>query len=284
MIKQPITRLSTKQYWICLIALLSVSLSLNTKGYSEPLPGNTPDAPEAVNSTFKIDTATEKVPVGTVLKIAFNNHMDSRVTQGGEPFTAVLLEDFTSIIKSGAGKSGVGQCNQTVSAQSNVESHKRIIIPAGTFIRGRVSEVKRPGLFSRGGAIGLNFDHIVLSTGDLLPLDLNLSTQNTLVNRKGELYSDPGVGKKVSRGVQDGLGTFNKFKDAGLQAGKNTAGGLGSIVTVPVAVTSGAVAGTAITSGKAVWALVGRGESIVINPGDSVVIDFGGSFNLPSEP
>ncbi|MBX9725301.1 MAG: hypothetical protein K2X81_28110 [Candidatus Obscuribacterales bacterium] len=219
------------------------------------------------NTALKIGAASEKVPAGTNLRISFNNHFDSRVTQPGEPFSATLQEDFYSKSK--------------VNPEDIAE--RRIILPEGTLIRGRVGQVKKPFLFSRGGSITLKFDHVVLPSGELLPLELELSTANTIVNQKGALYSDPGIGKKVSNGVKDGIGTFDKIRDAGVNAGKGALGGVGMLVTVPVAIAGGAVAGSAVTGGKAVVAVVGRGDSLIINPGDSVTIDFGGSFNLPSD-
>lgn len=215
------------------------------------------------HSPLTIETSSEKVPVGTMLRITFNVHMDSRVTQVGEPFTAFIQDDFTT---------------------HNASGEERVILPEGSMVRGRVSEVKKPGLFSRGGAISLAFDHVVLPSGELLPLELNLSTtENAIVNQKGALYSDPGVKKKMGKGVQEGVSTFDRIKDAGIDMGKNTAGGFGVIVTAPVALAGGAIAGSAVTTGKTVVALVGRGDSILIQPGDTVTIDFGGSFNLPAE-
>lgn len=123
----------------------------------------------------------------------------------------------------------------------------------------------------------------MLPSGELMPLTLNLSTENSLVNAKGAIYMDPGIGKKVEEGAHTGKEKFNEITESGWKAGQQIAGGLGSIVTVPAAVLGGAVAGAGITTGKAAVAVVGRGESAVIQPGDTVTIDFGGSFTLPSE-
>ena len=223
---------------------------------------DSPNTPPSSVSTLKIQAGSQKVPVGTMLTIAFNTPMDSKITNAGDVFTAVLTKDFMA-----QGKSG----------------ERRMILPAGTMVRGRVNQVKRPTFFSHGGAIFLGFDHVVLPSGELLPLTLNLSTENTMVNQQGALYSDPGIGRKVELGAEAGRKTFSGITDQGYQAGKQIAGGLGSIVTVPAAVIGGALAGTAVTTGKAAVAIVGRGESMVIKPGDTVTIDFGGSFTLPSE-
>lgn len=226
-----------------------------------PTPSQPMEAPSA-SSTLKVQTGSQKVPAGTMLTVAFNTAMDSRLTNTGDPFTAYLSQDFTV-----SGPYGV----------------RRVVLPAGTMVRGRVSEVKRPSLFSHGGSIFLNFDHVVLPSGELLPLTLNLATENTIVNQKGALYSDPGIGKKIQKGAEQGRQAFENITDQGFTAGKQIAGGLGSIVTVPASVVGGALVGAGLTTGKAAVAIVGRGESVVIKPGDTVTIDFGGSFNLPSE-
>lgn len=221
-----------------------------------------PQMTPSSSSALQVQAGSQKVPAGTMLTIAFNTPMDSRVSNAGDPFTGFINHDFSV-----AGLNGA----------------RRIILPAGTIIRGRIQEVKRPSYFSRGGSIFLNFDHVVLPSGEQLPLVLNLSTENTTVNKSGALYMDPGIGKKVEKGFEQGRQTFSSITEGGYQAGKQVAGGLGTLVTVPAAVLGGAVAGTGVTTGKAVVAVVGKGDSAVIKPGDTVTIDFGGSFNLPAE-
>lgn len=218
--------------------------------------------PSSSSSVLKIESGSQKIPAGTMLTVAFNTTMDSRVSNVGDPFHAYLTEDFTV---------------------KGDQATRRVVLPAGTTVRGRIQEVKRPSFFSRGGAIFLSFDHVVVPSGELLPLTLNLSTENTLVNKQGALYTDPGIGKKVQKGVELGKQTFEDIANQGLTAGKQIAGGLGTIVTVPATVVGGALAGTAVTTGKAAVAVVGKGDSVVIKPGDTVTIDFGGSFNLPVE-
>ncbi|WP_373531829.1 hypothetical protein [Vampirovibrio sp.] len=248
----------------CLLAVSLLSQPVLAQ-MTAPPPTAQPSQPvmaPSSTSALKIQTGSQKVPAGTMLTIGFNTDMDSRTTNTGDAFNAYLTQDFT-----------VKGENAT----------RRVVLPAGTTVRGRVQEVKRPTFFSRGGAIYLSFDHVVVPSGELLPLTLNLSTENTLVNDQGALYADPGIGKKVQKGVDAGKQTFGNITDQGFSAGKQIAGGLGSLITVPAAVVGGALAGTAVTTGKAAVAVVGKGDSVIIKPGDTVTIDFGGSFNLPAE-
>lgn len=244
-------------------ALALLCLLSSTAAFAQNMPPqSTPLSEPSATSALKVTTGSQRVPAGTMLTIAFNTAMDSRFSNQGDPFVASIRQDFV---------------------MPGPNHQPKIVLPAGTVIRGRVNEVKRPSFFSRGGAIYLAFDHVMLPSGDLLPLTLNLSTENTLVNRQGALYADPGIGKKVERSVEDGKKTFGTITDQGFEAGKQIAGGLGSIVTVPAAVIGGALAGTAVTTGRTAVAVVGKGETVAIKPGDTVTIDFGGTFNLPSE-
>lgn len=260
---RPVVLSVTRQFLAtgALIVILGQSGMAQQTMPPTPPAGQPVSAPSAT-SALKVQTGSQKVPAGTMLTIGFNTAMDSKITSQGDPFSAYLTQDFT-----------VRGENAT----------RRVVLPAGTMVRGRVSEVKRPTFFSHGGAIFLTFDHVVLPSGELLPLSLNLSTENTMVNDKGALYSDPGIGKKVQRGVEAGKQTFEGITDHGIQTGKQIAGGLGTLVTVPAAVIGGALAGAGVTTGKAAVAVVGKGDSMVIKPGDTVTIDFGGSFVLPSE-
>lgn len=253
---------SLKWLYIGFIALFLTSVACSGMALGQVYETGSPRMSPSGSSALQINAGSQQVPAGTMLTIGFNTPMDSRTTQSGEPFNGWIVEDFS--VRGEQGSS-------------------RVVLPAGTLVRGRVNEVKRPSFFSRGGAIFLNFDHVVLPSGELLPLTLNLSTENTIVNKQGALYTDPGIGKKVEQGFEDGKRAFGDITEHGVQAGKQIAGGLGSIITVPAAVLGGTLVGTGITTGKAAAAVIGRGESVVIQPGDTIHIDFGGAFNLPSE-
>jgi hypothetical protein len=241
------------------IAHVVIVVSLLVGGFRQTieLPAFAQVAPSATGSAsapVTLSTETQKVPAGTLLKVRFMQTLDSRITQQGEPFTVALSQDFPS--------------------------PRKVILPAGTVIRGRVGMVKRPAVFSRGGSIALDFDHAMLPSGDLLPIQLSLALNNQMVNKQKKLYTDPGIPKKVVAGFAKGKKTFGNIRDAGIEAGKNTAGGLGLLVTVPATIAGGAIAGTAITAERAAVAVIGRGESVMITPGDEVTIDFSGAFDL----
>lgn len=228
-------------------------------------------AENTTTSALRLGTASEKVPAGTMLPILFNTSITSGESETGQVFTAFLEEDFSN--------------------KANPDEPPQIILPQGTLIRGRVAEIKKAGFFSRGGALILDFDHVVLPTGDLLPLDLNLSASNDSVKRVRSQfeseehfawYTDPGVSYKLKRSLDSGVNTLKEITSAGVDTGKNIAGGAGVIITAPLAAAGGAVAGTAVSTVKGAQAIFGKGEQSMINAGDKVMIDFGGSFIIPA--
>ena len=239
-----------------LIAVTACSLFIAPVFAQDMAPSST-----SVNTPFTIGTTSSRVPAGTFLKVIFDSKMDARITETGEPFNAYLTDDFTDV------SNGL----------------PRIILPKGTIIRGRIEKVSRPGYFSKGGSINLAFDHAMAPSGELIPLDLKLSTNNTEVNKSGALYADPGVQHKLKESVNTGVDVFDQSVKLGVDAGKDIYDGVGGIITVPVAVAGGVVVGGLVTTGKAVGAVVGKGKTVTIEPGDSVTIDFGGAFTLPSE-
>ena len=249
------------------MAILSAQspITLAETPQSLPVPANSTEG-----TSLKLQTGSQTVPQGTLLTLQFRTQMDSRITQTGEPFSAVLTDDFYA----------------PPSEQS--DGHPRLILPKNSMIRGRIQNVKRAQFFSQGGAITLVFDHIVLPTGDLLPVVLNLSPKNEMIKQfKKEnvtaLYADPGIPVKLNKGVKEGVKLFQSITDKGIKAGESWGNGAGMIAMAPVAVVGGALAGTAVSTQKAAVGIFGRGEPIVIKPGDRITVDFGGSFALPSD-
>jgi hypothetical protein len=234
------------------------------------------DSPATIQ---QVTTGSQRVPAGTKLTIVFETPLDATTSSDGDPFIARLAQDFYS--------------------------GKALILPKSTVLRGRVLSAKRPGLFSRGGSLDLSFQHVMLPSGELLPLMLSLSADNSQTkvfktkagqgatnpsnatvqaspaSQQRVLYADPGVGAKVSLGTKQAGDAFNRIVQGGLSTGRNTAGGLGSIVTVPASVLGGSVVAAGLTTGKTAVALVGKGQTVTITPGDTLTIDFGDAFALP---
>lgn len=139
----------------------------------------------------------------------------------------------------------------------------KIVIPEGSFVRGKITEVKRPGRVKGKPELTLNFQTLVLPSGITVPIYTSLGGAGGAGTRKGEATvegeSSKGedaktVGTTAASGAIIG-GIGGHGKGAGI-------GGAG-----------GAAVGTAAV-------LLSRGKDLVIEPGTTIEI----VLDRPLEP
>ena len=99
------------------------------------------------------------------LKLSLDTFINTKTAMAGDFFKARVLEDFFIPTNPPA-----------------------LIIPKGTWVRGRVSYIKKPGLFIKTGKIGLHLDYLTTSLGDIVPLNAELIVQQGIINENGILY------------------------------------------------------------------------------------------------
>ena len=95
---------------------------------------------------LKADAKTKRIPAGTTFQLEFLQPVSTYSGSMGDSFVATLLNEQTS------GSS--------------------VILPAGTVVRGSISDVKTAKYFSRGARLYLDFDHVVTPSGRQIPLDM----------------------------------------------------------------------------------------------------------------
>jgi type IV secretion system protein VirB10 len=140
----------------------------------------------------------------------------------------------------------------------------KIVIPEGSFVRGKISEVHRPGKVKGKGELTLNFQTLILPSGINVPIYTSLSGSSSAGERKGEatVQGDSSKGddaQTVERTGVEGAGI-------GGIAGRSVKGaGIGGA--------AGAAAGTAAV-------LLTRGKDLVLGPGTTLEI----VLDRPVEP
>ena len=151
-------------------------------------PSSTAASPAAVASLPKYF----EVPSGTRLPLILHNAISTRSAQPGDP---VYLETLFPIV---------------------IDS--RILIPAGSYVSGEVTEAKRPGRIHGRGEIKIKLDNLILPNG--YQASFNASP------------TDAGTGGNESVGKEGTIkGDSNKAGDAGTVLETTAAGaGLGGIV------------------------------------------------------
>jgi len=129
------------------------------------------------NYRIGLDQSSVTVPLNTRLRIKVDQYLDPKSTNVGDYFKAHIIEDFYF--------------------PSNPEW---LLLPQGSWVRGTVSYVKRPNLFTRKGYIRIRIDQITTPLGDIIPLSAELNVQEGIINAGGGL--DPFVNEKIVKGDQ----------------------------------------------------------------------------------
>jgi hypothetical protein len=170
------------------------------------------------------------VPAGTVIPIALTSSVSTKTSHDGD---------------------GVyGRTTFPITVDN------KIVIPEGSFVRGKISEIHRPGKVKGKGELALNFQTLVLPSGLNIPIYTSLRGSSSAGERKGEatIQGDSSKGddaKTVERTTVEGAGI-------GGIAGRSVKGaGVGGA--------AGAAAGTAAV-------LLTRGKDLVLGPGTTLEI------------
>src|SRR5205085_5548897 len=67
-----------------------------------------------------------------------------------------------------------------------VTINNKIVIPEGSSVRGKITEIKRPGRVKGKGELTLNFQTLVLPSGITIPIYTSLGGTGGAGERKGE--------------------------------------------------------------------------------------------------
>ncbi|MBX9690194.1 MAG: hypothetical protein K2X27_26010 [Candidatus Obscuribacterales bacterium] len=135
---------------------------------------------------------------------------------------------------------------------------RTLILPRGSLVRGRITEVNKPRLLSRAGKIGLKLDQIVTPTGEVIPLDATLEFQKGTTNKVGQLDPGTNFGTRVESSVR----TVSGLNETGAARG--------AIVAANIATLGAPIVATAI--GSSAIALFRSGDNISLSPGQELEI------------
>ena len=141
--------------------------------------------------------------------------------------------------------------------------NERILIPAGTFIQGKISHVERAGHSKKRAELLIHFTSMIYPTG-------------YTVMFPGYIENTPGADDK---GVKDQEGTIQQDKDTGKRiedAAKGAAvgGSVGSIGGLAAAGINGArYGGLAGIAGGVAWALLKHGPEVKLDVGTSIEME-----------
>lgn len=140
----------------------------------------------------------------------------------------------------------------------------RVVVPAGTFIQGKIAHVERAGHGKGRAEILIHFTSMIYPNGYTLMLPASVENtpgadNNSVKDKEGTIQEDKDTGKKVEDAAKNGVyGTL----------GGATAGGLatGGLNGARVGAGIGAVTGVG-------WALLKRGPDVKLGVGTSIEME-----------
>jgi hypothetical protein len=177
------------------------------------------------------------------------------------PAGTVIPVTLTSRVSTKNSRDGDGVYAKT---SFPITVNNKIVIPEGSYLRGKITEVRKPGRVKGKGELTLNFQTLVLPSGINIPIYTSLGGAGGAGERKGEAT------------IQ---GDSSKGDDAKTIGTDAAAGGLIGVLANRSA--KGAAVGGA--GGAAVGAaavLLTRGKDLVLDPGTTIEI----VLDRPIEP
>lgn len=201
---------------------------------------------------FKADAKTKRIPAGTLLKLEFLQDVDTYANGMGDSFTAMIKNEQSS--------------------------GTNVVLPAGTVVRGSVSEVKTSKRFSRGAKLYLDFDHVVTPTGRQIPLDMAVVSYEKIYY-DGGLYKNLGYGEAVQKNFGRAKEITKNSTEYGLSVGDDHPGL--QFLTTPFCAIGGFFGGVGYFVGDSVADMFRKGEDVYIKAGDILTVRLVNPIDVP---
>lgn len=208
-------------------AILLILLSAFAAAQSSP--ATKPDAPASASS----DKANElTIPAGTKVPVALKHAVSSKGTREGD---GVYAETTFPVVDNG-----------------------RVLIPAGTYVQGRISHIQRGGRIKGRAEVLMHFTTLIYPSGYtvLLPGAVENAPgadKSSVKGEEGAIRADSQKGEKI--------GTVASSAGTGAVVGGLSNGGKGALIGAGV----GGAVGTAI-------ALLTRGNDVKLDVGTTLEI------------
>lgn len=179
--------------------------------------------------------ATVTVPVDTQIPLVLRNAISSKTAYAGQAIYCQTIYPITV--------------------------NNQIVIPVGSYVKGAVTQVIKPGRIRGKARLGLRFDSLTLPNGFTEPLRATLSAfagngKEGFNRKEAKVEGQSTKGQDVGRIARTTIVGAEIGSIAGISEGRSLKGlGIGSA--------AGAAAGV-------VWVLAGRGKQIFMPPGTSL--------------
>jgi hypothetical protein len=225
---------------IFLTLLLTSGVALGQADSTKPATASAAATAEPRTSMVQADTASQDdpnatvIPAGSKVPLLLKQAISTKNAREGDPVYAETAFPFVL--------------------------NDRILIPAGTYIQGKIMHTEHAGRSKKRAELLIHFTSMIYPTGYTVMLP-------------GSIDNTPGADDK---GVKDSEGTIQQDKDTGKRvedAAKDAAvaGTVGSIAGVAAGGLNGArYGGLAGIAGGVAWALLKHGPEVKLEVGTSI--------------
>lgn len=203
-------------------------------------------------SPYKANAKTARIPAGTRLSLELLQTVDTLACQEGDSFNLMLLNDQ--------------------------KIDNKVVLPAGSVIRGCVQKVKLAKRLSRGAVLYLDFDHVVTPTGRQLPISLSVYGMKT-VTFDGGIYKTLGYGQAL----QDNWTKCCDITKVSTNFGRKSQNILPGLqyVTTPICALGGALGGFGYLVGDSVADLFKKGDDVTLIKGSTLEVILAQPIDVP---
>ncbi len=209
---------------------------------------------ESSSNVIRADVKSERIPAGTVLEVRMETPVNSHNYFEGDTFRANLLEDIR-----------IGNL---------------VVLPSGTMIRGSVEYVLPSRHFSRGGQLGLNFDHAVTPFGKQIPLDARVTRARNL-DPEGNFSAGGGYFDALGKNFETSANILTSTTKYCVDKGLLFWSGVPVAVTAPLGAFTGTIGGSGYFLVRLIYDMFDKGENVKVNPGDIVELTLIEPMDVP---
>lgn len=193
-------------------------------------PATSPSSAAPVVATRPAASSTLTIPSGTKVPLALKQAISTRNAKEGDPVYCETTFPFVV--------------------------DDRIVIPAGTYVQGKISRIQRPGRIKGRAELLMHFTSMIYPSGYTVMLPG--SVENIPGADKTSIKGSEGTVRQDSEKGKD-IGTVASTASTGAVIGGLSAGGKGA----GIGAAAGGLAGLAI-------AMITRGSDVKLEPGTSI--------------
>ena len=187
------------------------------------------------------DREGAKIPYGTKLELKMSHDVTSAQVTQGDIFQAYLTKD--------------------------IYINNKLVLPAKTIFRGRISQVKPSRRLSRPAKMYIKLDHLVTTTGMQLPIKSGISSDfNYILKEDGALTTNGNYFKALKRDVKNS----GKIVKNSINWAEDTGDDLftgAKYVLVPISAIGGSIACVSVSGFSTIADLFKKGDEVVLKKG-----------------